>query len=408
MISVLIVEDDARKADEIKEVIAHVSKQCEITMRDNVHEASQVLRDAAVDLLIVDMLIPMRAGDEPEPNAGVELLRQIRSLRDYHIPQHVIGLTAFEALADAHAEVFDQFTWALIKYSPGEDAWRQRIIRKVEHIFNWKQIEVSGHGEFDLAIVVALEEPELTAILNIEDNTWNRFTVRNDDSFYYRSKYESDGKQLSVVAASAIQVGMPAATGLAMKLVANFHPKYLGLAGICAGVDGNFGDILIADKTWDYGSGKSKGSLDADTGNVHDEFSPAPTAIPLDAELLEKFKSFARRQEVIARAESLWTGRRPQVRPQVKLGPIASGAAVLQNRPLIEEIRSHDRKLVGVEMEAYGVFLAARVCSGPRPKPFVVKSVCDFADPTKTDDYQSYAAHMSARYIREFALAELC
>jgi nucleoside phosphorylase len=42
-------------------------------------------------------------------------------------------------------------------------------------------------------------------------------------------------------------------------------------------------------------------------------------------------------------------------------GPVASGAAVLENRPLIEQIVSRNRKLLAVEMETFGVFLAARV-----------------------------------------------
>jgi nucleoside phosphorylase len=74
---------------------------------------------------------------------------------------------------------------------------------------------------------------------------------------------------------------------------------------------------------------------------------------------------------------------------------------------LIDEIVAHNAKVIGVEMETYGVFLAARLCSGPRPHALSVKSICDFGDLTKNDEYQRYAGYTSARFLHEFALAQL-
>lgn len=53
-------------------------------------------------------------------------------------------------------------------------------------------------------------------------------------------------------------MGMPAAASLAMKMIMTFRPAFVGMVGVAAGVKGrtNFGDVIAADPTWDYGSGK--------------------------------------------------------------------------------------------------------------------------------------------------------
>jgi nucleoside phosphorylase len=39
----------------------------------------------------------------------------------------------------------------------------------------------------------------------------------------------------------------------------------------------------------------------------------------------------------------------------------------------------------------------------PEVKAFVMKSICDFADGEKSDNYQAYAAYTSASALRSFA-----
>lgn len=74
---------------------------------------------------------------------------------------------------------------------------------------------------------------------------------------------------------------------------------------------------------------------------------------------------------------------------------------------MVESIMAHNRKLIGLEMETYGIFLAGRLCVEPRPIAISAKSVCDFGVPPKTDEFQRYAAFTSANFIYEFALDQL-
>ena len=53
-------------------------------------------------------------------------------------------------------------------------------------------------------------------------------------------------------------------------------------------------------------------------------------------------------------------------------------------------------------MEIYGLYSAVENTSGEKPKVFALKSVCDFADVDKDDDYQTYCSYMSANVLRIF------
>ena len=55
-------------------------------------------------------------------------------------------------------------------------------------------------------------------------------------------------------------------------------------------------------------------------------------------------------------------------------------------------------------MEAYGLMHAASHAAGNRPMAFSMKSVCDFADETKSDDIQAFASYMSAELLKRMAL----
>ncbi|MFZ1220509.1 MAG: hypothetical protein WAO00_14540 [Chthoniobacterales bacterium] len=102
--------------------------------------------------------------------------------------------------------------------------------------------------------------------------------------------------------------------------------------------------------------------------------------------------------------ESAWPGAKPSSRLKMMLGPVGSGSSVIANPSIIAELQSHQRKLVGIEMETYGVFYAARNATIQTPSAISIKSVSDFADAQKGDEFRAYAAFTSARYMYEFVI----
>jgi nucleoside phosphorylase/CheY-like chemotaxis protein len=403
MISVLVLDDDPRKVDRIRSVIAAGFHESDYTFTacSTVHEGAGVLRQRTFDLLVLDLNVPLRSGEAPRPDGGVRLLREIVSRRDLFRPRHIVGLTAFRAFAADQQADFDREMWTLLEYDETSTDWEERFARKLTYIVD--SSGPAGTYSCDLAIITALEQIELDAVLEL-DAAWLRTSLPGDDTFYHQGVFQRDGRSIRVVAACCAEMGMPAATAVSMKLISAFRPRFLAMAGIAAGVGGvSFGDILVADHSWDYGSGKIRS--DEGTGSI---FLPAPSQIQLSTYLKTRLSCFIREGSAHLQAiREAWRGSPPDHPLSARMGPVASGAAVLQNRSAVEQIVAHNRKVIGIEMETYGVFTAARFCSEPRPLAFSAKSVCDFADEAKGDDYQRYAAFTSARFIREFSLEHL-
>jgi hypothetical protein len=76
---------------------------------------------------------------------------------------------------------------------------------------------------------------------------------------------------------------------------------------------------------------------------------------------------------------------------------VASGEKVVADSHLMAELASSWSRLVAIEMEAYGTALAAYQASNP-PGVLMVKSLCDWADESKNDNWQEYAADAAAAF----------
>jgi nucleoside phosphorylase/CheY-like chemotaxis protein len=394
MINLLIVDDSQVKVGHLVDFLSLFStpEQLRIEAVGNVYEAAQALRGRVYDLLILDLNIPLRAGEPPRDEGGVRLLRAIQTRPDIKRPDHIVGLTAFDTLRAKHAGDFDEYLWTIVHYDPAQEDWLHRIGRKVVHIMQ-RGTDPSADYGVDLCLLTAMHSVELEAVLDLPCE-WHAQAQGRDSTIYHKGKICN---KVDVVAASANEVGMPSAAALAMKMISTFRPRYIGMVGIAAGVAGNFGDILVGDQSWDYGSGKLRKQKGTSI------FSPSPQAYALDPILKSRFQLFSLDRSIAKQIFDDWDRDRPSEQPAVRIGTIASGAAVIADGKRLEEIATADRKVVGVEMEAYSVFVAARLAPEPRPLPFVVKSICDFGDKNKNDDYQRYAAFTSARYVHAFA-----
>jgi len=178
------------------------------------------------------------------------------------------------------------------------------------------------------------------------------------------------------------------------------------MAGITAGVKDSglkYGDIVVAEESWDAWKGKI---VTDDKGQQ--EFKPSPHHIPLDAGLKEKLEAFLGGQkEMIAGIPTRWRGNRSDHPLSVGIGPVVSGASVVENAEIVTKVVGQNRKVLGIDMETYGLYCAARIVPQPQPKVLSAKSVSDFGIPPKTDEFQRYAAFTSAQFIYEFAIEHL-
>lgn len=411
MLKILVVEDDNVKCSQIIETLCSIPeiRSDYIDSNSDIIGAKKNIEEKQYDLMILDIQLPIRFGDEPKPEGGVDFLQELSVSATQRKPFHIIGLTSYPDLQKKYTSLFENEVWVLIQYESTQVDWKIKLQNKLNYLIKSKSDMLNYTNveyQFDIAIVTALRNPELRAVLDLKAN-WEETKFENDRSTtYYKGIFQNQTKRLSVVAASCPQMGMNAASVLSTKMIQRFRPKYLVMLGISAGIrgKGNFGDVLVIDYSWDYGSGKNK----YNEKSKETMFEPDPRPITLDPDISDMINSAIAEKKYVSDISNNWRGFDIETPLKAVIGPVASGAAVLENIHLIEEhIKVQQRKVVGIEMEAYGVFTASKYSSEPKPKCIVIKSVCDFGDSEKSDKFQTYSAYTSAEYFYRFALEYL-
>lgn len=174
------------------------------------------------------------------------------------------------------------------------------------------------------------------------------------------------------------------------------------MIGIAAGTHASnkqFGDVLVADPSVDYNSGKV--ALE----NGIREFLPDPYPLGLNARLRSVLQKYRGNHELFNEIRSGWKGKVPAAANRLHLGPLGAADQVIDDAARVLEIQRNWRKLIGVEMETYGVYRACHESPDPKPRFVSFKAVCDFAA-EKTDSWQDYAAFIAARFAFEFFKTE--
>lgn len=239
---------------------------------------------------------------------------------------------------------------------------------------------------------------EYDSLMNSFD--WKPITIEGDSQQYYECFFESKGKKpLRLIAAMADEMGNTAAAVLSLKLNGIFHPKFMILTGIAAGVkfihkknQPVMGDVVIADRVWNFSSGKyvPRGESPLQLGNIG--FIPRPNILRISPEL----RKFLKEKVKVS-----------HLNYKIHIGAMASGSAVISNREIIANyILPIVEKTKGLDMESYGVFYTSEHAIFPRPIALVVKGICDFADDAKCDEYQSLAAGNSCNFLN-YLLSEV-
>lgn len=408
MINILIVEDNTTKLGKILSVI---KEEIDVPL-DNIDKAKTIkeakykIKSKQFDLMILDLVLPVDEGDEEKPENGIEFLKTIQtSPLIKHPPIHIVGLTGFADLRDQYEDEFKKYLWHLIDYKENETDWKDKLKQIIYHLVKVRRDFLMNNNsyDYDIAILTALNE-ELDQVLRIEAG-WEDYKVENDATTYHIGYFQKEEKKLKVICASAPQMGMVASATLAMKMINSFRPKYIIMTGIAAGYkssDLSQGDILIIDQSYDGTSGKIS-TLD----NGETKFEPNPTPIPLDSDIKESIREYENKVELFSLIKKDFNGNTPNEELKCKVGPVVSVPYVVSNQDKFLEFKDVQRKLIGLDMEAYGVFYSAINTTNPKPKAIVIKSISDFGDKNKGDDFHKYAAYTSARFMYEFVLNTL-
>jgi nucleoside phosphorylase len=227
--------------------------------------------------------------------------------------------------------------------------------------------------------------------------------------FHFRdSKPISDGLRtyfetmspngLALVGAVSQGMGQLNAAALVMDVVSKYKPKTIILVGIAGGMDKSIGlgDVVISNQIVDYELGKV----------TPEGLDTRWSVYPVDSTLSNKAQSYRSSSWVdYIRTPRPATGN-TEKEPSSHIGLYLSGNKVIASEKAAGVLRSFWKRAAAIEMEAAGIAAILRQTKNP-PGFLVIKSICDYADSKKNDEWQMYSADAAASFAYSFVIDQL-
>ena len=229
----------------------------------------------------------------------------------------------------------------------------------------------------DILIITALPE-ELETVRRFLPQG-ERVDSKHCELTYYQGSLDTEqGSAYSYGLTCLFQMGNTDAGVGASHSIRDLNPSYVFMFGVAAGIKEHveLADVIVPTRIFYYEQAKLH------PGRVEIR----PQSYQADVLLCSKLKDFASTYE----AEC-----------HVRFGPFAVGEKVIADGRTVAELKKHEPKLLGIEMESYGV---ARAAAGAchRPRFIAVRGTSDFADVHKDDRLRGQALQNAASFLIEF------
>jgi nucleoside phosphorylase/CheY-like chemotaxis protein len=394
---ILIVDDDINKAGKLAKVLSEEGiNRGDIEIVSCAMNARTRLREERFDLLVIDLLLPLREEDAPELNMALDLIKEITERDVYFKPSNIVGFTAYtDAVIEANS-AFNQRMWTIVSYDPTTNSWETQFRHMAHYLVESLNQSTPLHYVTDICVVTTLQI-EMEAVYRLPW-AWEEPEPLDDSTFIRRASFTVGNQTFQVVTACAHRMGSVSAALLTSKLINVFRPRFIAMTGICAGVKDkvNIGDVVLFDPVWEWPSGKL---ADGDGGTY---LQPSPHQIPIAEFIVARAEEMRNDKMLWVGIQSSWPAEAPAHTLNLVVGTGASGSDVIADSATVPAIKLQHRKVTAVEMEAYGVCAAVRCSTSPKPTAIIMKSVCDFADDEKSDKWQSYASYTSAQGMHAF------
>lgn len=255
-IKVLIVDDNKDKIKSLKiELISFGVPAQNIHSAEHSVDARRALNSHAYDLLLLDLILPSRPGAKESAETGLDLLRQIMEDGELPPPRNIVGVTADEQALAQFDEEFRSLTIQILFYDAADDAWRVSL----GHLVSSIKASIANESNFssDVCFITALRDPELLGVLSLPVD-WGVEESLGNGILFQRGIYLDGEKRLNLICAHSTQMGLVSAAFLSRLIIERFKPRLIMMTGICGGIGDSvkLGDLIIAEKSWDWQSGK--------------------------------------------------------------------------------------------------------------------------------------------------------
>lgn len=383
---ILLIDDSDLKINQLKRfLIEQGIEENDLLIAKDAADASRKLNNYKIDLMLIDVLLPARKDAKPRADSSINLLRLIVEDGILPTPAHILGVTACEDTRNAVDDQFRELVTNVLHVSADQDDWKGVLKQYVQRLLRVENENTSFI--YDVVVLNALRKPELEAIysswpLELTDEKLVGTNI-NCKTGYLKL---SNDKTLKIACAHLSQMGPVAATHSTEVILRQFRPRVIIMTGICGGFSDavSVGDVVIAEKSWDWQSGKwvEDWSLQA----AADPKEASPELVSLAKTIDSDMQSFYQQ----------YTGYRPPNHPKLISAPMVSGSSVVASADIQKIFRTQHRKMAAIDMECYGLYYSCANHHGQATKMICIKSVSDLADRAKDDNFQSYCSFISA------------
>lgn len=187
-LSILLVEDSQYKIDKIHNLISQQSHIRVTTVMDQL-EAQRKIAEEKYDLLILDMQLPLRYGEETQFDGGEKILMELETDDDLKIPNQIVALTQHELSEISLRERYPDI--AVIKYDNTSTRWEEALNRIFIRIVKSKNVAKSivycegqnslYYNLLELPNIEFRGLPDSRAIYLAAKNEKDKFALRDKD-----------------------------------------------------------------------------------------------------------------------------------------------------------------------------------------------------------------------------------
>lgn len=401
------MDDDPTKTERIKSVLTGM---CMVNPEDieeahSLNSGRKKLAATFYDLLILDLVLPINDNEQIEPGKSEGFIDELHRIGRYKKPIYIIGLSQYEDKVEENTKIYENKLWKLIHYNLQKNDWEEILQNAVEAIIETKKQLLSNlqHTQkYDIGIVCALSE-EFEQMKIASGLNWTKISIEGIANDFFTADLRTElGHTLRLIAGRNNMPGMQAASVMATCMFSLFGIELLFMTGICAGFKKSeddtidFGDIFIAESEYDYGSGKLCESADGSF------FKKNPKMLECDFDLKGKMNTFIEEKHpetLILRALDNKNLNLMNKIPLIHFKPGACGSYVVADKGFMKDLLKENQKLRGLDMEGYGLYMAAHILG---KKCMMIKGVSDFADSDKGDKYHKMCSFSSAWFLFEF------
>ena len=128
---ILIVDDSIDKITELSKLILAVFEEAYIETSENITNTMLTLnQDERFNLIIIDLLLPLRTHEMPKKDGGKQLLNDIYRKKDsIKIPDYIVGITQSEETNLEFSNI-----WSVLRFSHTSGEWRLAFSQLLNHI----------------------------------------------------------------------------------------------------------------------------------------------------------------------------------------------------------------------------------------------------------------------------------